>query len=279
MKTADLLAKKGRGEPLVVLTCYDAPSARWQAEAGVDIVFCADSLGTNILGYAHEREVTMDDMIHHLKAVRRGLAGTDAYLMADLPYGTCDSVDDALGNSLRFRALGAHCVKFEGFKPEVVETLRARGIDVCCHLGLNPQLHGEKKLQARTAEDAVRLLTESRALEEAGAQFLVLEAIPERVGRLVSQRLRIPTIGIAAGRYTDGQVLVYTDALGVHDFDLRHVRRFGQLGAQASAGIRQYVEQVRDGSFPAEEHGWKMKREEAAAFDAWLEENDPAPAD
>ena len=271
MNTTELQEKKARGEPLVVLTCSDYPSALWQEAAGVDIVFCADSLGTNVLGYDDERQVTMDDMIHHLKAVRRGLSSGGSYLLADLPYGSCDTPESALGNALRFRSLGADGVKFEGFKPEIVRILRQRGIDVCCHLGLNPQIHAEKKLQARTSKDAIRLLGECLALEEAGAQFIVLEAIPERVGRVVSQRLAIPTIGIAAGRYTDGQVLVFTDALGVHDYDMRHVKRFAEIGRDATAGVTRYVQQVRERHFPTAEHAWKMQQEEADAFDAWLE--------
>jgi 3-methyl-2-oxobutanoate hydroxymethyltransferase len=274
VNVAQLQAKKARGEPLVVLTCYDYPSALWQEAAGVDIVFCADSVGTNLLGYDDERQVTMDDMIHHLKAVRRGLTSGGSYLLADMPYGSCDTPEQALGNALRFRSLGADGVKLEGFKPETVRLLRQRDIDVCCHLGLNPQIHVEKKLQARTSTDAIRLLGECQALEQAGAQFIVLEAIPERVGRIISERLSIPTIGIAAGRYTDGQVLVVTDALGVHDLALRHVKRFAEIGVAAAAGVKQYVQEVRAGEFPAAEHAWKMKRQEAAAFDAWLADQD-----
>jgi 3-methyl-2-oxobutanoate hydroxymethyltransferase len=273
VNAVELQAKKARREPLVVLTCSDYPSALWQEAAGVDIVFCADSLGTNLLGYQDEREVTMDDMIHHLKAVRRGLSGKGSYLLADLPYGSCDTPEKALGNSLRFRAIGADGVKFEGFKPDTVRLLRKRGIDVCCHLGLNPQIHAEKKVQARTAEDAIRLLRECAELEVAGAQFIVLEAIPERVGRIISERLSIPTIGIAAGRYTDGQVLVVTDALGVHDFGSRHVKRFAEIGPQAAAGVALYVHQVRQRQFPAPEHRWKMKQEQADALDEWLAAN------
>ena len=273
MNAAELQSKKGRGEPIVVLTCSDYPSALWQEAAGVDIVFCADSLGTNLLGYDDEREVTMDDMIHHLKAVRRGLTGSGSYLLADLPYRSCDTPEAALGNALRFRALGADGVKFEGFKPETVRVMRQRGIDVCCHLGLNPQIHHEKKVQARTAGEAIRLLQECMALQEAGAQFIVLEAIPERVGRVISERLTIPTIGIAAGRYTDGQVLVVTDALGIHDFGSRHVKRFAEIGPQAAAGVSLYVQEVRQRRFPTAEHRWKMKQEEADALGAWLTEN------
>lgn len=271
MNALQLQEKKDRGEPIVVLTCSDYPSALWQEAAGVDIVFCADSLGTNLLGYTDEREVTMDDMIHHLKAVRRGLARGVSYLLGDLPYGSCDTPEEALDNALRFRSVGAHGVKFEGFKPDTVRMLRQRGIDVCCHLGLNPQIHEHKKLQARSADDAIRLLQECEALQTAGAQLIVLEAIPERVGRIISERLTIPTIGIAAGRYTDGQVLVVTDALGVHDFELRHVERFAELGAVAVAGVTQYVQDVRGRRFPAAQHGWKMKQQEADALDAWLD--------
>ena len=273
MNAAELQSKKALGEPIVVLTCSDYPSALWQEAAGVDIVFCADSLGTNLLGYDDEREVTMDDMIHHLKAVRRGLTGGGSYLLADLPYGSCDTPEAALGNSLRFRAIGADGVKFEGFKPETVRVLRQRGIDVCCHLGLNPQIHHEKKVQARTAEDAIRLLQQCMVLQEAGAQFIVLEAIPERVGRVISERLSIPTIGIAAGRYTDGQVLVVTDALGIHDFGSRHVKRSAEIGPLAAAGISLYVQEVRQRRFPTAEHRWKMKQQEADALAAWLAEN------
>ena len=179
MKSAALQAKKGRGEPIVVLTCYDSPTAAWQEEAGVDVVFCADSVGTNLLGYDDERQVTMDDMIHHLKAVRRGLRG-EAYLLADLPYGSSDHPPEAVDNSLRFTALGADGVKLEGFKPDVVAALAARDIEVWSHLGLNPQIHEAKRIKARTARAAARLVERSLRLEEAGASFLVLELIPKR---------------------------------------------------------------------------------------------------
>lgn len=266
---AQLQAKKGRGEPIVVLTCYDYPMALWQEAAGVDVAFCADSVGTNLLGYDDEREVTMDDMIHHLKAVRRGLTGK-AYLLGDLPYGACDTPAQALGNALRFCSVGARGVKLEGFKPDVVRALRARGLDVWCHLGLNPQIHEDRKIQARTPEAAAQLVEQSLALEAAGAQFLVLELIPEEVAQAVSQCLAIPTIGIAAGRFTDGQVLVVTDMLGVHDFDLRHVKRYAELARDARAAIARYAEEVRQRRFPAPQQAWHMKPAEAEAFARWL---------
>lgn len=274
MNTEELQAKKGRGEPIVVLTCYDSPTAAWQAAAGVDVVFCADSVGTNLLGYDDERQVTMDDMIHHLKAVRRGLRGS-AYLLADLPYGSADTPGEALDNSLRFTALGADGVKLEGFKPEVVAALSGRGLDVWSHLGLNPQIHEARRMKARTARAAARLVERALRLQEAGAAFLVLELIPEEVGRAVTERLDIPTIGIAAGRYTDGQVLVVTDLLGVHEFDLRHVRRYAEFAREGSRGIAAYVEDVRQRRFPAAGQGWRMKEAEAAEFDRWLSGHPP----
>lgn len=275
MNTEELRAKKERGEPIVVLTCYDSPTAAWQEAAGVDVVFCADSVGTNLLGYDDERQVTMDDMIHHLKAVRRGLRG-GSYLLADLPYGSADTPGEALDNSLRFTALGADGVKLEGFKPEVVSALGGRGLDVWCHLGLNPQIHEAPRIQARTARAAARLVERALRLQEAGAAFLVLELIPEEVGRAVTERLDIPTIGIAAGRHTDGQVLVVTDVLGVHELDLRHVRRYAEFARQGTGGIAAYVDDVRQRRFPAAGQGWRMKEAEAAEFDAWLSGHPPA---
>ena len=275
MNTEELQAKKGRGEAIVVLTCYDSPTAAWQEAAGVDVVFCADSVGTNLLGYEDERQVTMDDMIHHLKAVRRGLKGA-AYLLADLPYGSSDTPAEALDNSLRFTALGADGVKLEGFKPEIVAALSRRGLDVWCHLGLNPQIHEARRIKARTARAATRLVERSLRLQEAGAAFLVLELIPEEVGRAVSERLDIPTIGIAAGRHTDGQVLVVTDVLGVHELDLRHVRRYAEFADQGTRGIAAYVDDVRQRRFPAAGQAWRMKEAEAAEFDRWLSAHPPA---
>ncbi len=269
MNSEELQAKKGRGEPIVVLTCYDSPTAAWQEAAGVDVVFCADSVGTNLLGYDDERQVTMDDMIHHLKAVRRGL-GDGAYLLADLPYGSCDRPGEALDNSLRFTALGADGVKLEGFRPGEVAALSERGLDVWCHLGLNPQIHQAKRIKARTAKAAARLVERALRLEDAGARFLVLELIPEEVARAVTERLAIPTIGIAAGRFTDGQVLVVTDLLGVHELDLRHVRRYAEFARQGRRAFADYAADVRQGRFPAPGQAWRMKEGEAAEFERWL---------
>ena len=262
---ARLQEMKRAGRKITVLTCYDYPTALWEEEAGVDVVFVGDSVGTNVLGYASETEVTMEDMAHHLKAVRRGVA--EAYLLADLPFGSTDTPELAVENGLRLASLGADGVKLEGFKPEAVRVLSTEGLDVWGHLGLLPQFQTERALQAKTAESAAELLSRSIELERAGADFLVLEAVPEEVAATVTRRLTVPTIGIAAGRFTDGQVIVVSDLLGVSGLELRHVDRLADSRAEGVRAIRAFVEGVREGSFPAEKHVRHMSTEELAKFE------------
>ena len=263
---AELQEMKRAGRKIAVLTCYDYPTALWQEEAGVDVVFVGDSVGTNVLGYASETEVTMEDMAHHLKAVRRGVE--EAYLLVDLPFGSADTPEQAVENGRRLASLGADGVKLEGFKPEAVRALSAEGLDVWGHLGLLPQFQKERALQAKTAESAAELLSRSLDLQRAGAGFLVLEAVPEEVAAAVTRRLAIPTIGIAAGRFTDGQVIVVSDLLGVSGLELRHVDRLADSRAEGVRAIRAYVEGVREGSFPAERHARRMNTGELEKFEA-----------
>ncbi|MEC7842084.1 MAG: 3-methyl-2-oxobutanoate hydroxymethyltransferase [Candidatus Latescibacterota bacterium] len=271
-KTIALQAMKGAGEKIAVLTCYDYPTAVWQEEAGVDVIFVADSVGTNMLGYGDEREVTMEDMIHHLKAVRRGVKHT--YLLADMPFGSCDTPDAAVENALRFVDLGADGVKLEGYKVEAFEALALRGVDTWAHLGLNPQIHHKRRLKARTALAAARVVKRARSLQEAGASFLVLELIPEEVGDLVTRRLTIPTIGIAAGRLTDGQVLVVTDVLGMGDREFRHVTRYTDFSVDGREALRRYVADVREGRFPGERHVGHLSAEERASLESGVMEEE-----
>jgi 3-methyl-2-oxobutanoate hydroxymethyltransferase len=263
---AQLQEMKRGGRKISVLTCYDYPTALWEEEAGVDVVFVGDSVGTNVLGYASETEVTMEDMAHHLKAVRRGVR--EAYLLADLPFGSADTPGDAVENGRGLVSLGADGVKLEGFKPEAVRALSGEGLDVWGHLGLTPQFHRERALQAKTAESAAELVSRSLELEGAGADFLVLEAVPEEVAAAVTRRLSIPTIGIAAGRCTDGQVIVVSDLLGAADLELRHVDRLADSKADGVRAIRAFVEGVREGSFPAERHVRHMSGGELEKFEA-----------
>ena len=263
---AGLQEMKRAGRKITVLTCYDYPTALWEEEAGVDVVFVGDSVGTNVLGYASEAEVTMEDMAHHLKAVRRGVR--EAYLLADLPFGSADTPGQAVENGRRLASLGADGVKLEGFKPEAVRALNAEGLDVWGHLGLTPQFHRERALQAKTAEGAAELVSRSIELERAGAGFLVLEAVPEEVAAAVTRRLAVPTIGIAAGRGTDGQVIVISDLLGASGLELRHVDRLADSRAEGVRAIRAFVEGVREGSFPAERHVRHMGPGELGKFEA-----------
>lgn len=260
----DLIEKKRLGERIAVLTCYDCPTAKWEEAAGVDVLLIGDSVGTNVLGYSSEREVTLDDMAHHLRAVVRG--SERAYVVVDLPYRTYETPEMALASAARMAVLGASAIKMEGFRPEAVARLTHEGIDVWGHLGYNPQIHDTAGLQAKTADAAVELVGNCVALQEAGAKAIVLEMVPEEVARVASERLSIPTIGIGAGRFTDGQVLVAPDILGVNTFDFRHSRKYEDFNGRALAAVGRFVSEVRSGLFPGEENARHLKPEELAAF-------------
>ena len=265
---SDLLEMKRRGEKIAMLTCYDYPTAVWEDEAGVDIIFVGDSVGTNVLGYKSEKEVTLDDMVHHLRAVRRGVR--HAYLLADLPYLTYETPEAALESASILVSHGADGVKLEGFRPDIVSHLVTNQIEVCAHLGLNPQIHEKKGLRAKTAKAAGNLISESMAMQEAGAWIIVYELIPEEVARQATRRLSIPTIGIGAGRHTDGQVLIVSDMLGINSFDLRHVRKYEQLHERATRAIGQYIVDLRTGEFPGDENARQLSAEESQALEEML---------
>ena len=265
---SDLLEMKSRGEKIAMLTAYDYPTAVWEDEAGVDIIFVGDSVGTNVLGYKSEKEVTLDDMVHHLRAVRRGVR--HAYLLADLPYLTYETPEAALESASILVSHGADGVKLEGFRPDIVSHLVTNQIEVCAHLGLNPQIHEKKGLRAKTAKAAGNLISESMAMQEAGAWIIVYELIPEEVARQATRRLSIPTIGIGAGRHTDGQVLIVSDMLGINSFDLRHVRKYEQLHERATRAIGQYIVDLRTGEFPGDENARQLSAEESQALEEML---------
>jgi 3-methyl-2-oxobutanoate hydroxymethyltransferase len=264
-KTAAMLKeKKVRGDKITMLTCYDYPTAQWQEEEGIDVIHVGDSVGTNVLGYESEKEVTLDDIRHHLRAVRRGV--TTAYLLADLPYGTCEDSLSALQSARALLADGVDGVKLEGYKPEIIAHLVKHGIEVCAHLGLNPQIHVKMTLQARSSETAMELMRQSLELQEAGAFMIVYELVPEEVAAEISTRLDVPTIGIGAGRFTDGQVLVVLDMLGINTFDLRHNRRYEEIRKSGTAAIRAFVKDVSFGKFPGVENVRHLPEKEADEF-------------
>jgi 3-methyl-2-oxobutanoate hydroxymethyltransferase len=257
---------KRQGQPIAVLTAYDYPTAKAEAAAGVDLILVGDSVGTNILGYQSEQEVTLADIAHHVRAVRRGAPET--VILADLPYRTYETPEMAVANARLLRAAGADMVKFEGARPEIAAALVAAGLPVCGHLGLEPQTHLDKKLRGRSAAEAAQLVENARALEQAGVCLLVLELIPEEVASRLTQRLTTPTIGIGAGRYTDGQVLVITDLLGLTDANFRHNRRYAELGATVGAALADYVRDVHTHAFPSQANAFHMTEDALLAFES-----------
>jgi 3-methyl-2-oxobutanoate hydroxymethyltransferase len=257
------LEMKERGEKIVSLTAYDVLFARILEEEGIDLILIGDSLGQVVLGYDSTLPVTLDEMIHHARAVRRG--APDTFLVLDLPFMTYQvSVEETLRNAGRaMQETGVQAVKLEGGHPRACETVHAlveAGIPVMGHIGLTPQsVHalGGYRVQGRGEAAAARLRQEALALEDAGCFAIVLEVVPATLARDVTDSLRIPTIGIGAGPDCDGQVLVLPDALGLNaGFRPRFLKRFAELDAAARAGVGAYLREVREGTYPAAEHGF-----------------------
>jgi 3-methyl-2-oxobutanoate hydroxymethyltransferase len=254
-----LLKKTETGEKLVALTCYDAAYARILARSGVDIMLVGDSLGMTVQGHDTTLPVTLEQMIYHTEAVRRG-AG-NAFVMADLPFGSYqESPAQAFASAARLLAAGANMVKLEGgaIMLETVQFMTRRGIPVCAHLGLLPQSVNQTgyRAQGRDHKAAVQLIEDAANLEEAGAEMLVLESIPALLASEVSNCLRIPTIGIGAGLQCDGQVLVINDILGLTDTPPRFARNFMTGSASIEDAVRRYAAAVKAGEFPAAEHAF-----------------------
>ena len=261
MTIQDFVGMKARGEPITVLTCYDFLFARILEEEGIDVILVGDSLGQVVLGYDSTLPVTLDEMISHTRAVRRGAPET--FTVVDLPFMTYQaSVTGALENAGRvMKETGAQAVKVEGADEGMRETIRrlvGAGIPVMGHVGFIPQsVHaiGGSRVQGRSEVDAERLLAEARALEAAGCFSVVLELVTGTVARRITRELAIPTIGIGAGVHCDGQVLVLPDALGLNPtFQPRFLRRFAELAEAGRSGVRAYIREVRSGSYPGPEH-------------------------
>ena len=267
----DLLEKKRRGEKIAMLTAYDAPMARLLDEAGVDILLVGDSVGMVVLGYSSTVPVTMEEMLHHAKAVRRGVS--HALVVGDMPFMSFNlSPEETLRNAGRFlKEAGCDAVKVEGGQgsPESLQAVQAivqAGIPVLGHLGLTPQTAGRVggfKVQAKTAGEALKLLEAAQGLEEAGCFGIVLECVPAQVAQLVTERLSIPTIGIGAGSGCDGQVLVVHDLLGLTGaFHPKFVRRFAQIDQSILQAAKEFRQAVAEGSFPSREESYAMPAEE-----------------
>ncbi len=257
----DIQNKKGK-EPIVMITAYDYPSAQMVDEAGVDIILVGDSLGMVVLGYDSTLPVTMEDMLRHTAAVVRG--SKRALVVGDMPFMSYQlSPEQALDNAGRFiKEAGAHAVKLEGGE-EVLEAIRkitSAGIPVMGHIGLTPQsIHkiGGYRVQGRDEETAEKLKKDAKLLEEAGCFSIVLEAVPMNLAKEITESLSIPTIGIGAGPYCDGQVLVYHDVLGLfQEFKPKFVKRYAELRGEIVEAIKRYADEVRERKFPDEEHSY-----------------------
>ena len=255
---------KAKGEKLTMLTAYDYSTAKLIDQAGINSILVGDSLGNVVLGYEDTVSVTMEDMIHHCSAVARGTK--EALLICDMPFMSYQaSVYDAVVNAGRLMKEGrANAVKLEG-GVEVEDTIRAivnASIPVCAHIGLTPQsinAFGGFKVQGKGEAAAQKLLDDARAVERAGAFAVVLECVPAKLAERVSKEISIPTIGIGAGDGCDGQVLVYQDMLGMFtDFKPKFVKHFANVGEIMTAAFKAYDAEVKNGTFPAEEHTFKI---------------------
>ncbi|MBO4998789.1 MAG: 3-methyl-2-oxobutanoate hydroxymethyltransferase [Lachnospira sp.] len=258
---------KEKGEKITMLTAYDYSTAKLMDECGVNGILIGDSLGMVMMGYEDTLSVTMEDMIHHSACVARG--AKNALIVADMPFMSYQTgVRDAVYNAGRLMKEGrANCVKLEG-GAQVCEQIKAitdASIPVMAHLGLTPQsinAFGGNKVQGKSEEAAKKILEDAYKVQEAGAFAVTLECVPEKLATLISEKLTIPTIGIGAGAGCDGQVLVYQDALAIFsDFTPKFVKKFADVGALMREGISAYIEETKAGTFPAQEHTFKIEDE------------------
>ncbi len=252
---------KERGEKITMLTAYDAPTARIFDEAGTDVLLVGDSLGDNFYGYANTLPVTLDEMVHHARAVAG--ATRRALVVADLPFGSYeDSPAHAFASAVRLmKEAGAHAVKFEGGRrvADHVRLLTSSGIPVMGHLGFTPQsenVFGGKRVQGRGNDAAERLSEDALALQEAGAFAVVLEMVPAPLAARITEILTIPTIGIGAGAQCDGQVLVWADMAGLSTWTPRFARQFGNVREEMARAVTAYNAEVRGGTFPDDAHSF-----------------------
>ena len=268
---------KEKGEKITMLTAYDYSTAKLIDKAGINSILVGDSLGMVMLGYPDSTRVTMEDMIHHTKAVTRGTE--NALVVADMPFMSYQtSVYDAVKNAGRLiQEGGANAVKLEG-GVEVAKQIEAivnAGIPVCAHIGLTPQsinAFGGFKVQGKTVETALKIVEDAKAVQKAGAFAVVLEGIPALLADIITKMLEIPTVGIGASKMCDGQVLVYQDMVGMFsDFTPKFVKRYESVGEVMVNAFKKYDEEVKNGVFPSEEYTYKIDEEVLAEVKARLQ--------
>lgn len=262
-----LQKQKEEGNKITMLTAYDYSMAKLMNDAGIEMLLIGDSLGMVMLGYEDTLPVTMEDMIHHTRAVARG--ASEAFVVADMPFMSYQtSVYDAVQNAGRLIKEGhAQAVKLEGGAAvcEQISAIVKASIPVVAHIGLTPQsinAFGGFKVQGKSEEAARQLIEDAKAVEAAGAFAVVLECVPAKLAKLISETIHIPTIGIGAGNGCDGQVLVYQDMLNMFsDFKPKFVKHFADIGEQMKQAFAEYSKEVKEGSFPSEEHTFKISDE------------------
>ncbi len=254
----DVRAFKERGERFAMLTCYDHPTARILDDAGIPLLLVGDSVGNNVLGYETTLPVTMEEMLHHTRAVVRGAAR--ALVVGDMPFMSYQSsLEEGIRNAGRFlKEAGAHAVKLEGPHPELAAKLVEQGIPIMGHLGLTPQSVNATgyQVQGRTEEAARRLLDSAHAMEKAGCFSIVLEAVPADLARQITESVACPTIGIGAGPHCDGQVLVVNDVLGLTERPPKFAKAYANLREEIARAAAAFREEVAAGTFPDEEHSY-----------------------
>lgn len=259
--------KEAKGKrKLTMLTAYDYPTAKIVDEAGIDSILVGDSLGNVILGYENTLSVTVDDMIHHGCAVTRG--AKEALVIVDMPFMSYQtSVYDTLVNAGKIvKTTGCHAVKLEGgqiYADRICALVNA-GIPVCAHIGLTPQSVNELggyKVQGKSLEDADKLIRDALAVEAAGAFAIVIECVPEKLAKIITEKVSIPTIGIGAGAYCDGQVLVYQDMLGYTDKTAKFVKKYSNMHDIMLEAFKNYKEEVESSLYPKDEHTFKINDE------------------
>jgi 3-methyl-2-oxobutanoate hydroxymethyltransferase len=272
----EIRESKRTGEKLVYMSVPDYTSAQWAELAGVDVAVVGDSLAMIAHGHPNTIPATMDMMVLHSTAVRRGAAAT--FVLGCMPYQSYHTVERALANATRFmQEAGCDAVKPQGGRSQaqILKALVDAGIPTASHIGLTPHtvaMFGGFKVQGRTAEAAMKILEDALAIQDAGCFMLEFEAVPARIARLISEQLEIPTIGIGAGAGTDGQILLCYDLLGVFtDFKPKFTKRFANLTEVAVGGIRQYVSEVKQGLFPDEEHSYGVDEAEYERFAGMVE--------
>src|SRR5689334_20841573 len=267
----EIRQSKKSGEKMVYMSVPDYTSAKWAEMAGVDVAVVGDSLAMIAHGHASTVPATMDMMVMHAQAIRRGAPNT--FVLGCMPYQSYHSIDRALMNATRFmQEAGSDAVKPQGGKSQahILKALVDAGIPTASHIGLTPHtiaMFGGFKIQGRTADAAMKILEDALAIQDAGCFMLEFEAVPAKIARVISRELEIPTIGIGAGNGTDGQILLCYDLLGVFtDFKPKFTKRYTNLTEVAVGGIRQYVAEVKSGKFPDDDHSYSVKDDEYEKF-------------